>query len=104
MPVAAAFNQYIEHRAMLVMISIALIGAIATAPAFAQSTPSNGQIAAGGQVVSDTTSAMPQAGQWVAPYGQPEAGETRAQVNQELVQAQQDGQLSYLNKTIYFGH
>ena len=32
------------------------------------------------QVVSSTTAAMPQSGQWVPPYGQPVAGKTRAQV------------------------
>ena len=86
------------------MISIAIIGATATASAFAQSNPSDGQIASGAaQVVSSTTSAMPQSGQWVPPYGQPVAGKTRAQVYQELVQAEQDGQLAYLNKTIYLG-
>jgi Domain of unknown function (DUF4148) len=56
------------------MISIALVGATATASAFAQSNSS---------------------------YGQPAAGKTRAQVYQELVQAQQNGQLTHLNKTIY---
>jgi hypothetical protein len=86
------------------MISIAIIGATATASAYAQSDPSNGQIDSGAQVVSDTTSAAPQAGQWVPPYGQPVAGKTRAQVYQELVQAEQDGQLAYLNRTIYAHH
>jgi hypothetical protein len=37
---------------------------------------------------------------------QPEAaeGKTRAQVEGELVKAQQDGQLAYLNRTIYAHH
>jgi hypothetical protein len=86
------------------MISIAIIGATATASAFAQSAPSSGQIASGAtQVASNTTSAMPDSGQWVAPYGQPVVGKTRAQVYQELVHAEQDGQIAYLDKTIYAG-
>jgi hypothetical protein len=37
----------------------------------------------------------------VPPYGQPTVGKTRAQVYQELVHAEQDGQLNYLNSTVY---
>jgi hypothetical protein len=86
------------------MISIAIIGATATASAFAQSAPSSGPIASGAmQVASTTTSAIPEASQWVSSYGQPVVGKTRAQVYQELVQAEQDGQIAYLNKTIYAG-
>jgi hypothetical protein len=42
-----------------------------------------------------------QAGGWVPPYGQPVAEKTRAQVYQELVEAEKDGQLAYLNSTLY---
>jgi hypothetical protein len=45
--------------------------------------------------------AAEQAGQWVPSYGQATAGKTRAQVYQELVHAEQDGQLDYLNSTLY---
>jgi hypothetical protein len=77
------------------MISIALMGATATASAYAQSNPSNGQTAAdAAQMAPNTTSA----------YSQLAAGETRPQIYQELVQAKQDGQLAYLNKTIYAHH
>ncbi|WP_321856333.1 DUF4148 domain-containing protein [Burkholderia cenocepacia] len=41
------------------------------------------------------------AGQWVPPYGQPIHEKTRAEVHAELVQAEQDGQLKYLNSTLY---
>jgi hypothetical protein len=37
---------------------------------------------------------------WVSPDDNRQ-GKTRAQVEQELIQAQQDGQLAYLNKTVY---
>jgi RNA polymerase-interacting CarD/CdnL/TRCF family regulator len=47
---------------------------------------------------------QPQGGQWVPPYGQPIAGKTRAQVYQQLVHAEKDGQLSYLDKTLYAHH
>ncbi|MDF3086793.1 DUF4148 domain-containing protein, partial [Burkholderia sola] len=40
-------------------------------------------------------------GQWVPPYGQPIHEKTRAEVHAELVQAEQDGQLKYLNSTLY---
>jgi hypothetical protein len=43
----------------------------------------------------------PQVGGWVPPYGQPVAEKTRAQVYQELVEAEKDGQLAYLNSTLY---
>ena len=85
------------------MISIAIIGATATASAFAQSPAPTGPTSNSMQVASTTTSAMPDAGQWAAPYGQPVVGKTRAQVYHELVQAEQDGQIAYLDKTIYAG-
>jgi hypothetical protein len=56
------------------MIAIAFVGATATASAFAQSAPAAAQ--------------------------QPVA-KTRAQVYQELVQSEKDGELNYLNSTIY---
>lgn len=40
-------------------------------------------------------------GGWVAPYGEPVHEKTRAEVYQELIQAEQDGQLAYLNSTVY---
>ncbi|MDQ7976255.1 DUF4148 domain-containing protein [Paraburkholderia sp. SARCC-3016] len=44
-----------------------------------------------------------QAPQWVAP-DTAYVGKTRAQVYAELVQAQRDGQIAYLNKTVYAHH
>jgi hypothetical protein len=85
------------------MIAIALVGAITTASAFAQSTAPAGQQQSADttQVAANTTTEVVQAGQWVPPYGQPTVGKTRAQVYQELVHAEQDGQLNYLNSTVY---
>ncbi|WP_028228226.1 DUF4148 domain-containing protein [Paraburkholderia ferrariae] len=80
------------------MIAIAMLGATATTSAFAQSNSANAA-AQPAQVAQVGQSA--QAGQWVAPYGQPVAQKTRAQVYNELIQAEQDGQLAYLNSTIY---
>ncbi|WP_027796358.1 DUF4148 domain-containing protein [Paraburkholderia acidipaludis] len=37
-------------------------------------------------------------------YGQPAHEKTRAEVYQELVRAEQDGQLKYLNSTLYAHH
>jgi hypothetical protein len=45
-----------------------------------------------------------QAGQWIPPDGQTVAPKTRAQVYQELVKAEQDGQLDYLDRTLYWHH
>lgn len=86
------------------MIAIALFGAAATTSAFAQTNAPTGQqqvAPASQQVTAYATSPLAQAGRWVPPYGQPVVGKTRAQVYQELVQAEQDGQLAYLNSTLY---
>lgn len=84
------------------MIAIALVGATATASAFAQtSAPATQQPAATAQLAQNPNSAVEQAGQWQPPYGDAQAPKTRAQVYQELVHAEQDGQLQYLNSTIY---
>ena len=77
------------------MIAAALIGATMTASAFAQSNPSNNQTA--------SAATMSQGGHWVPSYGQQVAGKTRAQVYQELVQAEQDGEMAQLNTTVYKG-
>jgi hypothetical protein len=84
--------------------AIAFIGLTATASAFAQSTtaPASQQSAAPSmQVAANATPSISAAGTWVAPYGQPTVEKTRAQVYQELVHAEKDGQLAYLNSTLY---
>jgi hypothetical protein len=53
------------------------------------------------QVASNSMSAVNAAGSWVSPYGQATGEKTRAQVYQELVHAEKDGQLAYLNSTLY---
>jgi hypothetical protein len=53
------------------------------------------------QVAANSTSAINAAGSWVPPYGQATGEKTRAQVYRELVHAEKDGQLAYLNSTIY---
>ncbi|WP_122154298.1 DUF4148 domain-containing protein [Paraburkholderia sp.] len=84
------------------MIAIAFVGATATASAFAQTnTSATQQPAASTQLAQNSNSAVDQAGQWVSPEAQEQTGKTRAQVYQELVHAEQDGQLQYLNSTIY---
>lgn len=74
------------------MITLACAGLLATGSAFAAQTAPSTQSA-------QTT--VQNAGQWVPPYGQAVAPKTRAQVYQELVHAEQDGQLDYLNSTLY---
>jgi hypothetical protein len=91
----------------LVLITFALAGATLCGPVFAQSSMPAGTNAAANTATgaapapADPPPAVSQAGQWVPPYGQPVTGLTRAQVYQDLVHAEQDGQLQYLNKTLY---
>jgi hypothetical protein len=66
------------------ILSVALIGSVASVSAFAQDV---------GTTSNDA--------QWVPPYSQPAAQKTRAQVYQEFLEAQRDGQLAYLKKTVY---
>lgn len=100
-------NLNVEDQKMKrITLAIVIAGTLSAATAFAQSAPAG---SAGGtqmssqaaQVASNVTSAGAASGQWVPPYGQPVAPKTRAQVYQELVHAEQDGQLAYLNSTIY---
>jgi Domain of unknown function (DUF4148) len=74
------------------MIALAVAGLLATGSAFAVQTAPSTQT---GQT------AIQAAGQWVPPYGQAVAPKTRAEVYQELVHAEQDGQLAYLDATLY---
>lgn len=84
------------------MIAIAAVCAAAAVPAFAQTNASSTQ-----QVASLSSpgmsggSSLAQAGAWVPPYGQAMQEKTRAQVYRELVHAEKDGQLAYLNSTLY---
>lgn len=75
------------------MIALAMIGATITTATFAQAQTESGQAiaqsAGNGGASTD--------GQ----YGQPLRGKTRAQVYDELVQAQKDGSLQRLNSTLY---
>jgi len=66
--------------------AVVFASALATAPAFAQSTYQTAQ-----------------AGQWAQPSGQQSMQKTRAQVYQELVEARQNGQMDHLNATVYKG-
>jgi hypothetical protein len=83
-------------RMTLTALAGLLVTSVLTSAAFAQSNPAPSDAA--------TTAQAPQQGQWAPPYGQPLAGKTRAQVYQELVHAEQDGQLAYLNSTVYAHH
>jgi hypothetical protein len=80
---------------------VAIIGMAAASSSFAQSNPTPPDGTPATALAQTTTT---QAGTWVAPYGQPIPGKTRAQVYHELVQAERDGQLAYLDSTIYAHH
>jgi len=69
---------------------VAVLGMLATGSAFAQTAaPAAGATAPCPSAVATADTA--QTGAWVPPYGQPVAQKTRAQVYNELVQAEQDG-------------
>ena len=91
---------------MKIMMIAALVSiAATTGTAFAQSTPGSNNAQPAQSTTTFTNGATPgQNGQWVPPDGQPVASKSRAQVYQELVQARQDGQLAYLNSTVYAHH
>lgn len=79
------------------ILAFAVVAGAVCAPVFAQMQPS-----------PQTTNASPQipsndADQSAAPHGQTITPKTRAQVYQELVQAEHDGQLATLNSTVYAG-
>jgi ABC-type glycerol-3-phosphate transport system substrate-binding protein len=82
-------------KTMMIALAFACTGLAATSSAFAQS-------AAPAQAPAPTT--LTQTGQWVPPDGETIAPKTRAQVYQELVKSEQDGQLDYLNRTLYWHH
>jgi len=75
--------------------AFALVASSTCVSAFAQ-TPSPAQTTNGSAQVASND-----ADQWVAPYSQAPVSKTRAQVYNELVQAERDGQLAALNSTIY---
>ncbi|MBN3855792.1 DUF4148 domain-containing protein [Paraburkholderia sp. Ac-20340] len=87
------------------MLIAAFAGAVVTTSAFAQTADTapaqNAQPATSTQVAMNNTATAFNNGGWVAPYGQPVHQKTRAEVYHELVQAEQDGQLAYLNSTLY---
>jgi hypothetical protein len=102
----APYTSYLEEHIMKITMIAVLIGLAASSSAFAQTMPgsSNPNQGASSSTQLSAASTLDQSGQWVAPYGQAVASKTRAQVDQELVQSEQDGQLSYLDKTLYAHH
>jgi hypothetical protein len=80
------------------MTLAALAGILVSSAAFAQSNPGTNDVAVIAQQPQQSQS------QWVQPDNQLLAGKTRAEVYQELVHAEQDGQLTYLNRTLYAHH
>jgi hypothetical protein len=81
-------------------IAIALAGTVSATSAFAQSSaPAAANEAA--QVAQAPVAAPAQ--QSATPYDQPVVGKTRAQVYQELIDAEQDGQMANLTWNVYAG-
>jgi multidrug efflux pump subunit AcrA (membrane-fusion protein) len=89
---------------MKTLTTIAVVGIIGMAAASSSFAQSNPTPPAGTPSTTLAQTSTIQDGTWVAPYGQSIPGKTRAQVYQELVRARQDGQLAYLNSTLYAHH
>jgi hypothetical protein len=85
----------------LPLIPLALGCAAFCGSAFAQTAAPANTPASTLSAPANPPSPAAQAGQWSAPYGEPVAGKTRAEVYQELIQAEQDGQEQYLNAELY---
>lgn len=88
------------------MIAAALAGIATTTSAFAQTPASTApnygaQQPAMAMTQVKYTGAAAQAGQWVPPYGQAVHQATRAEVYQDLIHAEKDGQLAYLDSTVF---
>jgi Domain of unknown function (DUF4148) len=75
--------------------AFALVASSTCISAFAQ-TPSPAQTTNGSSQIAPNDP-----DQWVGPHGEAPVSKTRAQVYQELVQAERDGQLATLNSTVY---
>ena len=88
------------------LIAAAFIGTALSTSAFAQSTfaqpaPATAAIGPAAQIASNAATPPHFDGGWVAPSGQRVVQKTRAQVYQELIDAQKSGELAYLNSTLY---
>jgi hypothetical protein len=90
---------------MKTLMIATMLSLAATTSAFAQTAPDQGTPSQAYSLpanpATSANSTTTQTGAWVPPDGQAIAPKTRAQVYQELVQAEQDGQLAYLNSTVY---
>jgi Domain of unknown function (DUF4148) len=84
-----------------VKIIIAAAGLALSGAVFAQGSTTSGTVTTPAPSQQVAQSAQVQGGQWTPPDGQEVHQKTRAEVYQELVHAEQDGQLAYLNSTIY---
>jgi hypothetical protein len=81
---------------------VILFYAIATNLAFAQSASTRATAPTSMENGTVTTAQRQTVGQWVP--SDETSNKTRAQVYGELIKAQQDGQLAYLNETVYAHH
>jgi Domain of unknown function (DUF4148) len=85
------------------LFALALVTGVTCASAFAQSAPATQQPAQNtATVASNGASAAGQS--WASTYGETTAPKTRAQVYNELVQAERDGEMQYLDSTVYAGN
>ncbi|MBN3754768.1 hypothetical protein G3N95_17600 [Paraburkholderia sp. Tr-20389] len=85
------------------MIAAAFAGLATATSAFAQTPASSPNYAAYQPTMTQVklVGAAAQAGHWIPPYGTAAQQETHAQVYRDLVHAEKDGQLAYLNSTVY---
>jgi hypothetical protein len=81
------------------ILSMAILTALIASPVFAASTQAADAPQAS-QVTSNDTAPATRVGGWTAP-SQVTHEKTRAEVRQELIQAEKDGQLDYLDSVVY---
>lgn len=73
----------------------------ASVSAFAQTASNDAQKTQPSSTANANVYQQADVGGWVSPDSPPVHEKTRAEVYQELVQAEKDGQLQYLNSTLY---
>ena len=83
-----------KHYLITVLIAgSASISAFAQTSGPVQRANDSAQIAQAGSATQE--------GEWTSPQNQPAMGKTRTEVRQELIQAERDGELQYLNSTVF---
>jgi hypothetical protein len=84
------------NKLALTCVVLGTLAASTASTAFAETSPPAADTTSTSTIVAQTG--------WVSPDATTSQSETREQVYQDLVHAKQDGQLAYLNSTVYAHH